>query len=143
MIDTSNATAHRRGLPGSIRWRSRCLLPFVYVALGAVILIARIASGDTASGLAWFAVMAAVAAFYGFGGRFQVIRQARGDFEDERDAAINRRAMAATGTTLVIVLTGCIVVALARGDNPSPYSLLMAIGGATYAAVLILNRFRS
>jgi hypothetical protein len=110
---------------------------------GGVILVAQISTGHTKSGLIWGAVMAAAGAFYAFGGRFQIVRQARGDFEDERDATINLRAMAATGTTLVIVLTGCIVFELARGNNPSPYSMLMATGGATYAAVLVVNRLRS
>ena len=117
-------------------------MPLIYVALGVVILVAQSISGDTRSGIVWFAVMVGVAALYALGGKYEVIRQARGDFEDERDASINRKAMAATGTTLVIVLTGCIVFELACGNNPAPYSTLMAIGGVTYIAALLIQRYR-
>ena len=140
MMNPSSQHSKRRTLP---QWKSWWLLPLIYVALGIVILVAQAISGDTWSGVVWFAVMATVAALYAFGGKYEVIRQARGDFEDERDAGINRKAMAATGTTLVIVLTGCIVFELARGNNPSPYSTLMAIGGVTYIAALLIQRYRS
>jgi hypothetical protein len=108
-----------------------------------VILIARAKSGETGEVLIWFAVMAAIAAFYVLGGRFDLIRQARGDLADEREASINTRAMAATGTALVVALTLCIVYELARGHNPSPYSMLMALGGLTYISFLVFSRFRS
>jgi uncharacterized membrane protein len=139
MTNPNNANAKRRALP---QWKSWWLLPLIYVALGVVILVAQSVSGDTRSGVVWFAVMAGVAALYALGGKYQVIRQARGDFEDERDTSINRKAMAATGTILVIVLTGCIVFELARGNNPAPYSTLMAIGGVTYIAALLIQRYR-
>ena len=51
--------------------------------------------------------------------------------------------MAATGQVLVIVLTGAIVYELAQGKNPGPYSSLMAVGGVTYIASLLLSRYRS
>jgi hypothetical protein len=140
MSNPNNAKSKRTGLP---QWKSWWLLPLIYVALGVVILVAEAISGNAWSGLGWFAVMAACGAVYAFGGRFEVIRQARGDFADERDASINRKAMAATGTTLVIVLTGCIVFELARGNNPTPYSMLMAIGGVTYVVALLIQRYRS
>ena len=140
MTNPNNANAKRRALP---QWKSWWLLPLIYVGLGVVILVAEAISGNAWSGLGWFVVMAACGAVYAFGGRFEVIRQARGDFEDERDASINRKAMAATGTTLVIVLTACIVFELARGNNPTPYSMLMAIGGVTYIAALLIQRYRS
>src|SRR3954469_9906234 len=140
MTNPNNANAKRRTLP---QWKSWWLLPLIYVALGVVILVAQAISGDIRSGIVWFAVMVGIAALYALGGKYEVIRQARGDFEDERDASINRKAMAATGTTLVIVLTACIVFELVRGNNPSPYSNLMAIGGATYIAALLIQRYRS
>lgn len=125
------------------RFRGWWLLPLIYLGLGLVILIAQAIDGDARSGAGWFLVMAAVAALYAFGGRFSFIRQARGDFEDERDASIQQRAAAMTGTALVVVLTGCIVYELARGHNPTPYSMLMAVGGATYAISLLILRHRS
>lgn len=125
------------------RVQSWWLMPLIYLGLGVVILIAQAIDGNTRSGVGWFLVMAAVAALYAFGGRFSFIRQARGDFDDERDASIQQRAMAMTGLVFVLVLTGCIVFELARGHNPSPYSMLMAVGGATYAISLLILRNRS
>jgi hypothetical protein len=122
---------------------NQLFMPLVPVGLGAVILAAEATDGDIASGLVWFAVMAAVGGFLAFGGRFETIRQARGDGEDERDAFINTRAMAAAGTVWVLVLTGCIVFELARGNDPSPYTQLMAAGGATYGVTLLVLRRRS
>jgi hypothetical protein len=80
------------------------------------------------------------AAALAFGGRFQAVRDARGDTEDERDAMINTRAMAATGTVLMVALTGAVVYALARGDDLTPYLPFTAVGGATYAVALLIGR---
>src|SRR5262245_27982931 len=87
------------------RFQGWLLIPAIYVGLGIVILVAQAIDGHWVGGLGWFAVMLAIGAVYGLGGRFEIVRQARGDFADERDASINRRAMATTGTLLVIVLT--------------------------------------
>ena len=125
------------------RWRTRWLVPAVTVGLGGVILAAEATDGDLTSGLIWFAVLAALGALHAFGGRFEAVRQARGEEEDEREAMINTRAMALAGTVLVIVLTGCIVFELARGESPSPYTQLMAVGGTTYAVALLVLRWRS
>jgi hypothetical protein len=130
--------------PGSRDWwLSWRLLPVVYVVLGAIILGAELATGHGTRGLLWLGVMVAIAAIYGFGGRFDLIRQARGDLIDEREGSIHTRALAATGIVLVWVLTGVIVYELANGNNPGPYSLLMLIGGATYIVTLLIARYRS
>ena len=125
------------------RWRARWLVPAVTAGLGGVILAAEATDGDLTSGLVWFAVLALLGALQAFGGRFEAVRQARGEDEDEREVMINTRALALAGTVLVIVLTGCIVFELVRGDSPSPYTQLMAVGGATYAAALLVLRHRS
>lgn len=121
---------------------SRWLIPLMPAALGGVILVAEATDGELAGGLAWFAVLAALAALLAFGGRFQAVRDARGDAEDERDLMIGTRAMAAAGTAMILVLTGTIVFELARGDDPSPYTYVIAVGGAVYAvALLALRRY--
>ena len=84
--------------------------------------------------------MDVLGALLAFGGHFEAVRLARGDGEDERDAMINTRAMAAVGTVLTIVLTGAIVFQLARGDDPSPYTQIMAVGGPAYVASLLVLR---
>jgi hypothetical protein len=120
--------------------RSQWLLPLVTVGLGGVILAAEATDGDLVSGLVWFAVLAASGALLALGGRFESVRLARGDGEDERDAMINLRALATAGLVLTVVLTGGIVFELARGDDPSPYAQVMAVGGASYAIALLALR---
>jgi hypothetical protein len=78
------------------RWRTRWLVPAVIVGLGGVILAAEAIDGDLTSGLVWFAVLTALGGLHAFGGRFEAVRQARGE-EDEREAMINTRAMAWRG----------------------------------------------
>jgi hypothetical protein len=56
------------------------------------------------------------------------------------DALINSRAMAALGTVMVLLLTGAIVFQLVRGKDPSPYTELMAVGGASYVVALLVLR---
>jgi hypothetical protein len=118
------------------------LMPIVPLGLGAVILAAEAIDGDLASGFVWFAVLAAVSALLAFGGRFEAVREARGDTEDERDAFVSTRAMAAAGTVLLLVLTGIVVFQLARGEDASPYTQILAVGGATYAVALLALRRR-
>lgn len=127
---------------GSIadRW-TRWLIAAGPVGLGGVILVAEAMNGNLTSGLVWFGVIAAFGALLAFGGRFEAIRQARGDDEDERDAAIATRAMALAGQVLVILLTGAIVFEAVRGEDLSPYRQLMAVGGTTFVvALLVLHR---
>jgi hypothetical protein len=116
------------------------LIPLIPVGLGGVILTAEAIDGDIASGLIWFAVLSAVGALGILGGRFETVREARGDTEDERDRAINTRALAVAGLVWVLVLTGAIVFQLARGEDTSPYTQLMAVGGASYAVALLVLR---
>ena len=143
MTPRSNPVPHDAGSSHGAWWRTWRIFPAIYAALGFVILAARIKDGHTADGLIWFGVMAAIAAIYGFGGRFDLIRQARGELSDEREVSISTNAMAATGTALVVVLTLCIAWELAQGNNPTPYSTLMAVGGIVYIASLVVSRFRS
>jgi drug/metabolite transporter (DMT)-like permease len=142
MTAPNSPISHRSRASIPDRW-TRWLIPAVPVALGGVVLVAETMNGNLTSGLVWFGVIAAVGALLVFGGRFETIRQARGDAEDERDFAIATRAMALAGTVFVIVLTGAIVFELVRGHNPSPYTQLMAIGGTTYAIALLVLRRRS
>jgi hypothetical protein len=121
-------------------WRSRWFAALVPVGLGGVILAAEATAGKLGSGLVWFGVLALAGVLLVFGGRFDSVREALGETEDERDALINTRAMAAAGAIMVVVLTGCIVFELARGDNPSPYTQIVAVGGATYAVSLLVLR---
>jgi len=50
------------------------------------------------------------------------------------------RAMSIVGTALVIMLTGCAVHALARGESISPYAALLAVGGIAYVVARLALR---
>jgi len=132
-----------RNESSSISLLRRFWLPAIYLALGAVILIARAIDDDLSGGLFWGAVMAAIGVLFVLGGRFNLVRQARGSLSDERDVALHAQAMATTGSVLVGVLTGMIVFELSRGENPAPYSTLMTIGGLVYFMSLFMLHRRS
>jgi hypothetical protein len=118
-------------------------MPLVNLLLGGTILVARAMEDDLTGGLIWFAIFAAVAALYAVGGRSETAREALGERQDERDEMINTRALAAAGLVLIVALTGCVLFELARGHDPSPYTQLLAGGGATYAVTLLVLRRRS
>jgi hypothetical protein len=119
------------------------LLPFVTVLFGSAVLAAEATNGDFVEGLVWFAVLAAGAGLLALGGRFEAVRLARGDGEDEREALINQRALAAAGLVIIIALTAVIIFQIARGEDATPYTYITALGGASYLAALITLRRRS
>ena len=122
------------------QWRPRWLIPLVPAALGNVILAAAAMSGHIVSGVVWFAVLAAIGALSPVAGRFEAARRGPRHNEDERAAIINTRAMSIAGTVLVIAITGCAAFTLARGENTSPYTALLAVGGISYAVAMLALR---
>jgi hypothetical protein len=122
--------------------RSRWTLPVFCLLLGAVLLAAQWIGGDLAGGLVSFAIMAAVGALFLFGARWDAIRQLRADTQDERGAAIDLRATAFAGIVVVSVVIIGFVAALARGEDPSPYAQIGAVGGVSYVAALAWLRRR-
>jgi uncharacterized membrane protein len=120
------------------QWPPRWLIPLVPAALGAVILVAAAMSGHTLSGVAWFAVLAAIGALSPVAARFEAARRGPRHDEDERAAIINTRAMSITGTVLVIAITGCAAFTLARGETTTPYTALLAVGGISYAVAMLM-----
>lgn len=113
------------------------------VAVGAVALAVEAADGDVLAGLGWFAVLGGLAAVLVLGGRYDAVRLARGDGGDERETHIETQAMAVVGTVLVTALTTALLVELLQGDDPAPYSWIMAVGGVTYVAAWAWLRRRS
>jgi len=88
-----------------------------------------------------FLVMAAVAALFALGGRFETIRLMRQP--DERWSAIDLRATAISGMSVVTVVIGAFVVELARGQDGQPWSLIGAVGGVSYIVAIAFLRWRS
>ena len=118
-------------------------VPLSGVAIGAILLGAEAADGDWAAGLVWFAVLALPAALLAFGGRFEAVRQARGEGGDERDLMIDNRAMAFAGIVLVVALTGAVLAELVQGDSALPYVPILAVGGGAYVIAWAWLRWRS
>ena len=117
-----NSKRHAARADVTDQWRPRWLVPLVPVALGGVILVATTTTGHPLSGMAWFAVLAAVGALSAIAGRFEAARRGRRHVGDEREAIINTRTMSIAGTVLVIALTGCTAFTLTRGESTSPYA---------------------
>ncbi len=122
--------------------RSRWTLPGVALFLGVVFLVAQWIGGDPQGGLISFAIMAAVGAVFLLGGRWDPVRQLRGDTQDERGAAIDLRATAVAGTVVILVVILGFVVKVAQGEDPSPYAEIGAAGGVAYIAALAWLRRR-
>jgi hypothetical protein len=124
-------------------WRSRWWMPLFSLALGAAIFAAFVIGGDAGQGALSFAVMAAVAALFYFGGRSETLRGLGGPGRDERWAAIDLRASAVAGFVLITVVLGAWLWEVANGDDGSPYVQLAAVAGVAYIAAVAFLRLRS
>ena len=78
-------------------WRSRWWMPLLAILLGAVVFSAMAIGGNPEDGLLSFAVLAAVAAVFWFGGRSDTLRGLGGPGRDERWSMIDLRATAFAG----------------------------------------------
>jgi hypothetical protein len=90
-----------------------------------------------------FVIMAIYAGLLILGGRVEILRALRGQFDDERYRSFDLRATAYAGGVTVLVMIGGFLYELARGEDGQPYSLLCAVAGASYLASLIWLRWRS
>jgi hypothetical protein len=122
--------------------RTKWFLPAFCVALGAAVLTAQWIGGNPRGGLLSLAAMTVFGLAILFGGRSETVRGLRGDGRDERFRMIDVHATALTGTVLILVLTGAWLVELARGEDGSPYTELMAVTGITYLAAIAFMRWR-
>jgi hypothetical protein len=124
-------------------WRSRWWMPLFSLALGAAIFAAVAIGGDAGQGALSFAVMAAVAALFYFGGRSETLRGLGGPGRDERWAAIDLRASAVAGFVLITVVLGAWLWEVANGDDGSPYVQVAAVAVVAYIAAVAFLRLRS
>ena len=118
--------------------RSRWVMPGVAVALGGVFLAAQWIGGDPTGGLVSFAIMAVFAA---------VLVAARGPKRrrcDHAPAGPGRAsqehrpaATAFAGIVVITIIIVAVMVQLARGEDPSPYAQLGAVGGIAYLVALV------
>ena len=99
--------------------------------------------GDRGGGLKSFAVFVALAALFALGGRSDTLRGLGGSGRDERWAMIDLRASAFAGLVVILVLGGAWLWELARGDDGSPYSQVLAVGGLSYVVAVAVLRWRA
>jgi hypothetical protein len=118
-------------------WRSRWWMPAFSLMLGAGILVAFSIGGRTGEGLGSFAVMAAVALLFAFGGRSETLSDLGGPGRDERWQLIDLRATALSGLAIMLALIGSWLYEIANGEDGSPYVQLVAVGGVAYVLAVM------
>ena len=124
--------------------RSRWLMPGLALVLGAVFMIAHWIGGHPGAGAVSFAIMAAFAAVLVLlDGRSDAVAIMRRPARDERARNLDLAATAFAGGVVITVIIGAVMVQLARGLDPSPYSQLGAVAGVAYLAALVGMQRRS
>jgi hypothetical protein len=124
-------------------FRSRWALPLVALALGALMFAAFAIGGRPGEGAGAFAVMAAVALVFVFGGRSETLRGLGGPGRDERWEMIDVRATAFAGMVAILFACGAWLWEVAQGDDGARYAQVAAIGGLAYVAGIAYPRWRS
>jgi len=124
-------------------WRSRWWMPGFALFIGAIMFGAFALGDDVTQGAISFGIMALVAALFVFGRRSETLQGIGGPQRDERWELIDLRAVAYTGMVLITVIIGAWLYEIADGQDGNPYTLLGAIGGATYIIAVALLRRRS
>jgi hypothetical protein len=106
--------------------------------LGAVCMAAQWIGVHPAAGAASFAIMAAFAAILVLlDGRSGAVAIMRRPARDERARNIDLAATAFAGGVVILVIIVAVMVQLARGEDPSPYAQLGAVGGIAYLVALV------
>ena len=124
-------------------WRNRWWMPLFSLALGAAMFAAFAIGDDARQGLFSFAVMAALAALFFFGGRSETLSGLGGPGRDERWAAIDMRATVFAGMVAITAIIGAWLWEVAHGDDGEPYVQLGALAGLAYIVAVGYLRWRS
>jgi len=124
-------------------WRSQWWMPAVCLVLGGLMFAALAIGGNVADGAGAFGVMAVIAAMFAFVRRSDTLQGLAGPGRDERWAAIDVRATAIAGMTLIAGILGGWLWELAHGNDGSPYGQLAALGGVAYVIAVAVLRTRT
>jgi hypothetical protein len=122
---------------------SRFVLPVIWFAYGAVLLVLQIHAGRWIGGAVSMAIMVLLAALLTLGGRSETIRGLRGDGRDERMALIELRASAFSGAVLGAAIVVAFMIELGRGHDGSPYIYFAGAAFLAYTSAILYQRFRS
>lgn len=121
----------------------RWFVPGVALLGGVAYFVANWFGGNPSLGAVMLAIMVVYAGVLLLGGRFEIFRALRGQFDDERYRSFDLRATAFAGVVTIVVLIGGFLFELSRGGDGQPYSLLLAVSGISYLAGLLWLRYRS
>ena len=116
--------------------------PAVGIIIGIAYLIAGWVAGDLVFGAVGLGIMVVLSAGLALAARRSETVRGLLDRRDERISAIDARATAITGNTLIVVIIGAFVVEIARGQDGMPYAWLGAVGGVVYVLTVVVLRFR-
>ena len=125
------------------RRSKKWVVPGLALLIGGAYFLANWIGGNPAFGASLFVIMLVYAALLLLGGRFEIFRALRGQFDDERYRSFDLQATAYAGGVTILVLIGGFIYELAQGKDGQPYSLLCAVFGVSYLVALILLRWRS
>ena len=118
--------------------RSRWFMPAFALALGLVFFVAQWIGGDPSGGLASLAIMAGFAVvLVVLENRSGAVAIMRRPAQDERARSIDLAATAFAGVVVITVIIAAVMVQLARGEDPSPYAQLGAVGGIAHLVALV------
>ena len=122
--------------------RSRLFMPLFSLFMCALVLAAFAIGGDVTNGLFAIPLFVGIAAVFFFARRNETIQGLGGPGRDERWAMIDLTATAATGAILILVVIGCWLVEIAKGQDGSPYAQLGAVSGLAYIVAVAILRLR-
>jgi hypothetical protein len=112
------------------------------VVIGLVYLVAGILGDQTGFAIFGCALMFAIGALFWIVGRRSEVVASLSDARDERINALNGQASMVAGNVVLLACLAMFVVRIAQGHNGAPYSALAALGGVTYAAMLVWRLVR-
>lgn len=125
------------------RRRASLKLPLLSVGMGIVYLIAGLLGDDLDFGIFGLVLMTALGAVLWFVRLRSETVQGLMDRRDERINAIDLKATAFAGTTVIVAIIVAFVVEVARGHDASQYAWLGAVGGVAYVLAIIFQRLRA
>lgn len=134
-------TTTRSDAPGHVR-RANLHVVALSVVLGLVTGGAAAVSGRVGLGIAFLAIMWAIAGFLLIGSRHSdTIALLGDDTGEERHVHIHQRAALHSLNLLALVIVAAFIVDVARGGDGQPYAMLGFVGGLSYTVfLLVLNR---
>ena len=117
--------------------RSRWWLPIWTLGLGLVFVIAQLIAGNARSGAITAALFVGVAALFYAAERSEAFRGIGGAAGDERFRGIESTAMSFAGRVMAVSVFAAMVVELARGNDGTQYSWIVALGTLAYLGSIV------